>query len=131
MSAVLQRKVSAAGQTATEVVAMERGGGEEGASWKAMEGFWEVNNFCGMWEYFILKRGRSKEHSSGYAALKNKKESKVSCNRSLHSKTFWNKSREVRIQTAVSGDAPCLHRSEGRVFKEENRKEGKLWRVDL
>ena len=34
-------KVGAARQTATEIVAMERGSGEEGAPWKAMEGIWE------------------------------------------------------------------------------------------
>ena len=40
------KKTDSARQTATETLAMERDGGKTSTSGEAMEGLWEVNNFC-------------------------------------------------------------------------------------
>ena len=51
----------------------------------------------GIWVYFSLERAEARKTLAD-AAREKKKESKVSGNRSLQSKTFWNTSREVRMQ---------------------------------
>ena len=48
---------------------------------------------------------------AGRCSGKNKKESKVSGNRSHPSKRFWNKSKEVRIQVAVNANEAKVFRA--------------------
>ena len=69
-----------------------------GRSWKV---FGSEQFLRGMWEYFFLKKGRCKGRFQRTLLGQSKKESKVSDNRSLHSKRFWCNSKEVRIQTVV------------------------------
>ena len=83
----------------------------------------------GMWEYFTLKREGARITLAD-DAQENKKGSKVSGNRSLPSKKFWNKSKEVRIQLSVPRQCAVLSiamkHGNRESLQEEYMKEGKL-----
>ena len=72
MSAVLQRTVGAAGRAASEVMAMERGGGEEGASGKADGRFLGSKQTISALNVgvFYSWKGRSNKDSSGRCSRK-------------------------------------------------------------
>ena len=82
-------------------MAMERGSGEAGASWKAMKFFGSEQFLRGMWKYVTFERAGARIILSDVFG-KNKKESTVSWNRSHPSKRLWNNSRDVRMQIAVT-----------------------------
>ena len=102
-------KACSAGQTATKIERMERGVGEEGTS----DRLWKVVGceqlLRGMWEYFI---SLSKGHGQGQFFKKNKQKIQVNGNKNLSTKKFWSKSKEVRMQIAVTDNAPCVQRNE-------------------
>ena len=98
---MLQRKTSSARQTASG------GGNGEIVERKAHRGrLWNIfrksEHFLrGICEVSHSHESMGKEDSGGCCSRKNKKEYEVSGNKSLPSKFFWSKSKEMRIQIAM------------------------------
>ena len=84
---MLQRKTGSAREAAADVEGMEN----RGRLWK---NFGSEQVLRGMWEYFTLKNAWARKILAD-AAQENKKECKVSGTRSLPSKKFWSKSKEM------------------------------------